>query len=86
MQQNIALANGGEEIFAFELEQGGSGRREGLILQIRPVEAVELHQAAQDQRPVHGINIFAIDFQVIDQNIEDMARHGTGRPAAARPG
>ncbi len=76
VKQDILAADEGEDIFLGGRRQRfwHGGQKRG-ILEIGAVERVEVHEAAQREGTMDTINLAVVDFQVVDQDFEDVGRH-----------
>ncbi len=77
VQKNILLLDEREEIFlrAGLRQCGRKSRDKRRVLQIGPVQIVQVHQPAQGKRPVDAIDLARLHLQIVHQDFEDVGRH-----------
>ena len=72
VKEDVLPANGGENIFVFfcRLQGGGDCGHKGRILQFGTIHRRQVPEAAERQRSFHLVDIVAIDFEILDQDLE----------------
>ena len=77
LQQDIAAADGGEDVLLIVLhERRRLGRNEGRKLQVGPIDLGERAHPHQRQRAAGDlVDVLAIEFQVLHQDVEHGSRH-----------
>ena len=80
MEKNVLAADGGEDVFSLflRLERGDYARDEGLVFQIGAVDGEKMLEPVQGQRAGHLVNVFAIEFQVLEKDLQDSRRACSG--------
>ncbi len=74
MQQLVLLADQIEDVVFLGHEARRGIRQERLVLQIRTIQAQQVAQAAEVQRPVYAINIRRIQLQLAGQKFDHRLR------------
>ncbi len=80
VEQDIAIADQAEDVFLVgnigELGRGRGQKRH--IVQVRPVQAVQAHQALEGERPRRAVNFARPDSQVVHEDLESRSGHVRG--------
>ncbi len=75
MEQDVALAQHAEHAAGDVLQARRRARREGAVLQLRPLQPVQFPQTAQPQRAAGRIHVVGVDLQVAHQDFAHISRH-----------
>jgi hypothetical protein len=77
MQKNVLVLDQSEQILvrAGLRQRGRKSRNKRGILQIGPVQIVQMHQPAERKRPVDAIDLAGLHLQIVHEDFEDVRRH-----------
>ena len=77
VHEHVAGPDAGEEVRCLggAAEPRLGGRRPGLRLQVRPVEAGEHHEVVEPQQAVDGVDVAGRELELVDQQRQHRGRH-----------